>query len=142
LRDEVAGWISAVEHVLLNDLEIRSLAGNDDLAIAIDRLAPMLKSGATLVVKTGPRGALGIQGGRRSEHAAQPASIFDTTGAGDSFNAGYLLARLEGAGLAASLAAGCAAATAVIARFPRRSIAAGDLARLRVRQPVPLEMPR
>jgi ribokinase len=142
LRDEVAGWISAVEHVLLNDLEIRSLAGNDDLATAIDRLAPMLKSGATLVVKTGPRGALGIQGGRRSEHAAQPASIFDTTGAGDSFNAGYLLARLEGAELAASLAAGCAAATAVIARFPRRSIAAGDLARLRVRQPVPLEMPR
>ena len=139
LRAEVAGWISAVDHVLLNDLEVRSLADSEDLTAAIDRLAPMLKRGASLVVKSGPRGALGIQDGRRCEHAASPAEIFDTTGAGDSFNAGYLLARLDGAGLAESLAAGCEAATAIIARFPRRSIAAGDLASVRARLPVAQE---
>jgi ribokinase len=64
--------------------------------------------------------------------------IFDTIGAGDSFNAGYLLARLDGAGLAEALAAGCQAATAIIARFPRRSIAPGDLAGLRARLPMTL----
>lgn len=131
LRADVAGWISACDHVLLNDLEIRSLADRDELDIAIGELAPMLKRGATLVVKTGARGAIGVQDGARCEQAAARAEIFDTTGAGDSFNAGYLLARLDGAGLAASLAAGCAAATSIIARFPRRSIGSGPLGALR-----------
>jgi len=139
LRAEVAGWISCCDHVLLNDLEVRSLADSDDLALAIERLAPVLRRGATLVVKSGARGALGIQDGERCEHAAAQAAIFDTIGAGDSFNAGYLLARLDGAGLAESLAAGCQAATSIIMRFPRRSIAAGDLSGLRTRSPAALE---
>jgi sugar/nucleoside kinase (ribokinase family) len=87
----------------------------------------MLRRAATLVVKTGARGAIGIQDGHRRECAAPPATIFDTTGAGDSFNAGYLLARSRGAGLGDSLAAGCHAASTIISRFPRRSISAGDL---------------
>jgi ribokinase len=139
LREEVATWICASDHVLLNELEVRSLADTADLTSAIERLAPMLRRGATLAVKTGARGALGLQDGQRCESPAQQPVIFDTIGAGDSFNAGYLLARLDGAGLAESLAAGCRAASAIIARFPRRSIAAGDLAGLRARLPVALE---
>jgi ribokinase len=135
LREEVATWVTACDHVLLNELEVRSLADATDLTAAIERLTPMLKRGATLAVKTGARGATGAEDGQRRECTAPPASIFDTVGAGDSFNAGYLLARLEGAGLAESLAAGCRAAAAIIARFPRRSIAAGELASLRVRSP-------
>jgi sugar/nucleoside kinase (ribokinase family) len=89
----------------------------------------MLKPGATLVVKTGSRGAIGVQGGRRFDCAAPVATaIFDTIGAGDSFNAGYLLARLNGCDLADSLAAGCNTASTIIARFPRRSIMRGELA--------------
>jgi len=128
LRTEVAGWISGCDHVLLNDLEVRSLADAEHLPAAIDRLTPMLRRGATLVVKTGARGAIGMQDGHRCECAAPRATIFDTTGAGDSFNAGYLLARLRGADLADSLAAGCRAASTIISRFPRRSMGAGDLA--------------
>jgi len=133
LRAEVAGWISACDHLLLNELEVRSLADSADLAGAIRQLTPRLKRGATLVVKSGARGAIGIEGGQRCECPAPQPIIFDTIGAGDSFNAGYLLARLDAARLAESLAAGCRAASAIIARFPRRSIAAGDLAGLRVR---------
>src|ERR1700756_471209 len=103
LRAEVAAWISCCDHVLLNDLEVRSLADSDDLSAAIERLVPLLSRGATLVVKTGARGALGIQDGQRCERGAAAATIFDTIGAGDSFNAGYLLARLDGAPLAPSL---------------------------------------
>jgi ribokinase len=133
LRAEVASWISACDHVLLNDLEVRSLADEEDPEKAIARLTRYLKEGATLVVKTGARGAIGIENGERCESAAPRAEIFDTIGAGDSFNAGYLLARLDGAGLADALAAGCRAAAAIISRFPRRSFAAGDLAALRTR---------
>ena len=136
LREEVATWVAATDHVLLNELEVRSLADTADLTAAIERLAPMLKPGATLAVKTGARGAIGAEDGQRCECAAPQGSIFDTVGAGDSFNAGYLLARLDGAGLAESLAAGCRAASAIIARFPRRAIAAGDLSALRARLPL------
>jgi sugar/nucleoside kinase (ribokinase family) len=136
LREEVATWVEASDHVLLNELEVRSLADTTDLAAAIERLAPMLKRGATLAVKTGARGAIGAEDGQRCECAAPQASMFDTVGAGDSFNAGYLLARLDGAGLAESLAAGCRGASAIIARFPRRAIAAGDLTALRARLPM------
>jgi sugar/nucleoside kinase (ribokinase family) len=136
LREEVATWVAASDHVLLNDLEVRSLTDTTDLTAAIERLASLLKPGATLAVKTGARGAVAAQDGQRCECAPPQASIFDSVGAGDSFNAGYLLARLDGAGLADSLAAGCRAAAAVITRFPRRSIAAGDLAGLRAQVPL------
>lgn len=132
LRAELADWIGNCEHVLLNDLEVLSLADVDDLATAIERLTPMLRAGASLVVKTGARGAIGIQDGQRCEVAAHTAEIFDTIGAGDSFNAGYLLARLDGAGLEDALAAGCRAAATIISHFPRRSIRPGELASLRV----------
>ncbi|HYX74385.1 MAG TPA: carbohydrate kinase family protein [Steroidobacteraceae bacterium] len=127
LREEVAGWISACDHVLLNELEVCSLADSAELDIAIGRLAALLKRGATLVVKAGARGALGVQDAERCEQPAARTQIFDSTGAGDAFNAGYLLARLDGARLADALAAGCRAATSIIARFPRRSIRPGEL---------------
>lgn len=131
LRAEVAGWLGACEHVLLNELEVASLADSRDPALAVERLTALLKPGATLVVKAGACGAIGVQDGRRYECGAPSAAIFDTIGAGDSFNAGYLLARLDGAGLAESLEAGCNAASGIISRFPRRAIAPGELAGLR-----------
>jgi ribokinase len=130
LRAEVGRWISKCDHVLLNDLEVRSLADEPDLQRAIARLTPLLKPAATLVVKTGASGAMGVEQGRRVECSAPQVEIFDTIGAGDSFNAGYLLARLEGADLATSVARGCRAASAIISRFPRHSIARGELAHL------------
>jgi ribokinase len=140
LRAEVAGWIGLCEHVLLNELELASLGDSPDLTVATDRLTPVLKPGATLVVKAGPRGAIGMQGGHRFECAAPTAEIFDTIGAGDSFNAGYLLARLNGCALSEALAAGCNTASAIIARFPRRSIERGELAgRLKMLRPQTVE---
>ena len=128
LRAEVGTWISKCRHVLLNELEVAHLGDSSDLSVALERLTPWLAPGATLVVKAGAKGAIGVQGGRRVDCAAPSVAIFDTIGAGDSFNAGYLLARIEGAGLADALAAGCNSASNIIARFPRRSISRGELA--------------
>jgi len=122
LRAEVAGWIARCDHVLLNDLEVMSLADAPDLDTALARLVPGLKPGATLVAKSGERGVVAVADGRRCECAAARATIFDTIGAGDSFNAGYLLARLRGAKLGDALAAGCEGAAAILSSFPRRAL--------------------
>ena len=130
LRAEVGSWISRCQHVLLNELEVSSLGESSDLNVALERLIPLLKPGAALVVKVGPKGAVGVQGGRRFECPAPAVEIFDTIGAGDSFNAGYLLARIAGADLPDALAAGCRSASNIIAQFPRRSICRGEFAGL------------
>jgi ribokinase len=127
-RDEVLGWLPHCDHLLINELEARSIAGTDDLEAALALIAATLKPGASLVVKVGARGALGIEAGRRVTHDAEPADIFDTIGAGDAFNAGYLAARLRGAQLAEALAAGCNTARAILSRFPRKTIRAGEFA--------------
>ena len=128
LRAEVAGWLTKCDHVLLNELEVVSLADRPDLDSAIPCVVSMLKPGATLIVKTGERGAVGIQQGLRLEFGAEKLTVFDTIGAGDSFNAGYLLSRLNGGDLARSVEAGCQAPGSIITRFPRRQIRSGELA--------------
>ena len=60
----------------------------------------------TLVVKRGARGCVVIREGRFEEHAALPAGVVDTTGAGDAFAAGFLVG---GPDLALRAAARCVA---------------------------------
>ncbi len=129
VRRDVAGWLPLCDHLLLNELEICSLADTQDLDLAMQRLLPLLKPGATLVAKVGARGARAWQQGRWVDHAAVPVEVFDTIGAGDAFNAGYLGARLAGATLEASLAAGCRVARTVLSHFPRSSLPADELSR-------------
>ncbi|MBV8379935.1 MAG: carbohydrate kinase family protein [Paucibacter sp.] len=129
LRAEVRAWIAAVDHLLINELEAQSLTRLDDVDAAFAALQTWLKPGATLVMKTGPRGAVGAQAGRVERVPSASAAIFDTIGAGDAFNAGYLAARARGDALPAALATGCRAAVAILTRFPRHGIQPGELAR-------------
>lgn len=63
--------------------------------------------GAGMVVATrGAKGAMALAAGRFHEQPASPASVVDTLGAGDGFIAACMLAILDGAGIAAALAAG------------------------------------
>nr|WP_316643828.1 carbohydrate kinase family protein [uncultured Roseateles sp.] len=128
VRAEVFGWLALCDHLLLNELEALSLAGSSDLESAIPTIAAALKPGASLVVKVGARGALGLQSGRLLSCQVEPAEIFDTIGAGDTFNAGYLAARLRGADLSEALATGCRVARSVLPRFPRGDIQPGEFA--------------
>ncbi|MDV6330704.1 carbohydrate kinase family protein [Asticcacaulis sp. 201] len=117
---EVQSWLGLVDHLLLNEVEVTSLAGTNNLDDAMRLLAQRLPPSATLVTKLGPRGAAGM-GPEGSGHyvPAARSDIFDTVGAGDAFNAGYLSARNGGLGLMDALKAGCETATEIIARFPR-----------------------
>lgn len=68
-----------------------------------------------VLVKNGGGQMLGAEGDTLHEFpAGTPLTPVDTTGAGDSFNGGYLAARLQGAGLAEAVAQGHATAARVI----------------------------
>jgi fructoselysine 6-kinase len=63
--------------------------------------------GAALAVVTmGARGAIAFDGTTWWQQDACPARVVDTTGAGDSFTAGFIDARLDGATVPEALAAG------------------------------------
>jgi len=68
-----------------------------------------------IVLKNGAAGPLVRSGGQEAQMAFARASVVvDTTGAGDSFNGGYLAARLDGAAPEAAAAAGHRLAATVI----------------------------
>ena len=112
----------------------QALFGDADAQACIARLRTAGIS--EIVVKRGGLGCL-VQANESCVEVPPPSVVqpVDTTAAGDSFNAGYLLARMDGAPLDDALAAGCRAAAAIISRFPRRAIGAGELAALRVPGP-------
>ena len=61
-----------------------------------------------VVVKRGARGATAIAGNQVVEAFAPTVDVLDATGAGDSFDAGFIAGRLRGLGLQESLALACA----------------------------------
>jgi ribokinase len=93
--------VSAVDVLLPNLQEAERLAD----AAAGTTLAAL---GPVVAVKLGAAGAVGFSGGEVVRVAAPSVSAVDSTGAGDSFDAGFLAAWLDGAGLAGALALGCA----------------------------------
>lgn len=119
IRAEFAPWLAQCDHLLLNESETLGLAQCDDLGDALLKLAAAARPGATIIAKTGPQGAVAISNGDIVHHHAEPLEIFDTVGAGDAFNAGYLLACTSGTKTQERLAAGCCAAARIISHFPR-----------------------
>jgi sugar/nucleoside kinase (ribokinase family) len=69
-----------------------------------------------MVVKLGARGARWGE----IEVPAEPVEVVDTTGAGDAFAAGFLSARLSGAGPREALEAGCHVAARAVAQVGAR----------------------
>lgn len=91
--------------LLPNAQEAQRLAGEDAVEAAARRLAA---SGPLVVVKLGADGALAAGDGGVVRVRAPRVEPIDATGAGDSFDAGFLAARLAGEDLAGALALGCA----------------------------------
>ena len=76
-----------------NEVELGAIAGHADLDTALHRL----HNGITLTVaKLGPKGCAALDRGCLVEVPAPRVSPVDTTGAGDTFNAGFLHSWLRG----------------------------------------------
>jgi ribokinase len=93
--------------LLPNAQEALALAGRQDgdVEAAAQQLA---RDGRLVVVKLGAEGALAIHDGETVRAAATHVDAVDGTGAGDSFDAGFLAGRLNGDDLVEALALGCA----------------------------------
>lgn len=60
-----------------------------------DNAAEFATGGRTVIVRDGARGAYALQNGMCYEEAAFPIEVEDTLGAGDVFNAGFIMAMLH-----------------------------------------------
>lgn len=97
----LVGVLSTTDLFFPNAVEVTRVAHISDVGEAISRLHA---EGVTVVVKQGDRGATAGLGNGSVHVAGLPVPVVDTTGAGDSFDAGFLAAWLGGAPLERALA--------------------------------------
>lgn len=98
--DEVLDVLDHVDVFLPNDDEARLISGEDDLDRA---LAVLARRAGTVVVTCGADGVRARCNDRSFSLPAFPAHPVDAVGAGDSFNAGFLLGYIQGQPLEACL---------------------------------------
>jgi len=110
-REEVLSWVSMMDGILLNSEEALYLGGAPDIEQAEENLK---KYTPLVVIKLGSKGAMGVSGNNVAKVSAVTTSVVDTTGAGDSFAAGFIPKWLETSDLTQALTAGaCLAAKCV-----------------------------
>lgn len=125
-RDLVAGH---VDILFANETEVCSLYETEDWAIAATRAGGDV---ALAVLTRGAEGSTILRGSERVEITAEPATVIDTTGAGDAYAAGFLAALTAGKSLALCGKLASVAAANVIGQYGARprSDLTGALARL------------
>ncbi len=113
-------WDSGIRAVLRytdiffpNETEAKRLTGVKSVETAAMLLSKMAR---VVVVKLGAKGALAHTAGETIRMPARKVRVVDTTGAGDSFNAGYLARFLSGGNITQCLTAGITAAARCVTR--------------------------
>ena len=117
---EMHEWFSLMDVLLLNEEESIYLTGSVDMERALDYL---LDYSEVVVIKRGSMGAIAKTRGFDSISVpAVPASVVDTTGAGDSFAAGFIATYAKSHDLTAALTSGtqlAAGCVAIVGGRPR-----------------------
>ena len=85
-------------------MELLAITHEDSIEAGLERLAEI----PTVAVKLGARGAVAQRGSQIVYADSIPVKVIDTTGAGDSFDAGFVYAYLAGQDLAQALRFACA----------------------------------
>ena len=116
-REEVLSWVSLMDGILLNSEEALYLGDAKDVETAEKNLMTITP---LVVIKLGSRGAMAIHNGLAAKVSAVTTSVVDTTGAGDSFAAGFIPKWLETNDLGAALSAGTALAAKCVATVGAR----------------------
>jgi len=108
--DPADQWQSGIDRVLPlvdvllpNEREAIKITGASNLEQALGALSKLVP---LVVVKLGSKGAMAIRGKERVTSPAVPVQCVDPVGAGDSFDAGFLRAYVQGRELKECLASG------------------------------------
>lgn len=119
-RVATRGWLGRCRIALMNEVETTTLAGRTDLEGAARAMHALMPQGSIFVAKCGPDGALAVTGGGSVASVAAPrVAVIDTIGAGDVFNAGFMVALARGETIAECLETGTAVASRAISTLPR-----------------------
>lgn len=119
LQAEVREWLPFIHHLLLNELEAQYLSGQTNTEQALVDLAAHLHPQGTVVIKCGPQGVVVRHQGRTHLQGAPQVTVLDSVGAGDTWNAAYLHALLNGKELQDALAYAVKVASSAISSHPR-----------------------
>ena len=119
--DDSENWDCGLSDVLRhtdiffpNDSEAHAITGQRDAKKAAAELAKLC---SVCAVKCGADGAVISDGGEIVESPAYDAKVVDTTGAGDSFNAGFLYGFLKGYGIKKAAEYGNACGSVSVTRY-------------------------
>lgn len=116
-RQEVLVALETVDIFLPNDDELHGLMDDQDTERAACRLA--VRTNTLVAVKMGARGAgLATPDGSWTAQDADTVRVIDSTGAGDGFNAAFLVSAARGSAWSDALAAAVGYATEMVATAP------------------------
>jgi sugar/nucleoside kinase (ribokinase family) len=113
--DNFLKWTSGCDMIFANIDEALALTASVDLNLQMQTLGRFF---SRVVINRGD--LCGAVGGRKTATIslpAPPAEVVDTTGAGDAFAAGYLIAQMRGSALEDCLRAGIAAGTKAVGQL-------------------------
>jgi ribokinase len=103
-RAQIIEILPKIDVIFPNEAEIGLLSQGQPIPEALDYL--LSKGANAIVTKRGRRGSILAVGNKRITFPAFEVNVKDTTGAGDSFNAGVVLGRLVGLSWEASAVLG------------------------------------
>jgi sugar/nucleoside kinase (ribokinase family) len=103
--DGLSDVLANTDVFLPNEQEALAISRSTTLDDALTKLAATIP---TVAVKCGAQGAICRRGAQTARDPGFPAMVVDTTGAGDTFNAGFLYGWLHHWELPEALALGCA----------------------------------
>lgn len=108
-----------IDILFANENELLALCGKEDFETAVQHVHGQVP---VLVVTRSEQGAMALVGDERVEVPAEPiAKLVDTTGAGDSFAAGFLHGQAQGRSVKDSLRLGALCAAEIIQHYGARA---------------------
>jgi sugar/nucleoside kinase (ribokinase family) len=117
-RALIHSWLPDMDYVLPNEEEALYLSDAENIDTALEKLLELCPA---VIIKRGSAGAIAqVRGGARVNVDAVKIAVADTTGAGDSFAAGFISTKISGGDLSASVTAGVTLAARCVANIGAR----------------------
>jgi sugar/nucleoside kinase (ribokinase family) len=130
-RDEILALLRQVDLVFANESEVSSLYREPHAGLATRELGLSVRTSA---VTLGANGCYVTSDGLATHVPASPATVVDTTGAGDAFAAGFLVGYASGQSPDACAWLGSRAAAEAVSRWGAR-LPRGSLEAVAAREP-------